>query len=190
MVKQRKMKDYELKIVNKRLVREILSRYGYSKASNGDIFTKSVFVDYGNYATQMFCFDDDILYFSVEYEASDEALQVDCEMAVVYEMLSRKAVAVRSLDKEQPYLRLLNKEVLVKRKYLNGEYYAYVVAVPNDKNDYRKMFLVEYRGLRVPSQAKRDLITIKDRYNYTFGDINEIFAKEWVSFNEIKEIEK
>ena len=184
------MKDYELKIVNARLVRDILGKYGYSKAINGDIFSKSIFVDYGNFATQTFCFNDGVLYLSVEYEASDEALEVPCEMAVVYEMLSRKAVEVRCFDKEQPYLRLLNKEVLVKRKYLNGEYYAYVVAVPNDKYGYRKMFLVEYRGLRVPSEAKRDLITIKDRYNYTFGDINEIFAKEWVSFNEIKEIEK
>lgn len=184
------MKDYELKIVNARLVRDILGKYGYSKASNGDIFTKSVFVDYGNYATHMFCFNDGVLHFSVEYEASDEALEVPCEMAVVYEMLSRKAVEVRCFDKEQPYLRLLNKEVLVKRKYLNGEYYAYVVAVPNHKYDYRKMFLVEYRGLKVPTEAKKNLLGTKDKYTYTYGDVTEIFAKEWVSFNEIKEIEK
>lgn len=184
------MKDYELKIVNARLVRDILGKYGYSKASNGDIFTKSIFVDYGNPAIQTFCFNDGVLHFSVEYEASDEALEVDCEMAVVYEMLSRKAVEVRCFDKEQPYLRLLNKEVLVKRKYLNGEYYAYVVAVPNDKCLYRYMFLVEYRGLRVPNEAKRDLTVARDYYTYTYGDMTEIFAKEWVSFNEIKEIEK
>lgn len=191
MVKQRKMKDYELKIVNKRKVREILSRYGYSKAINGDIFSKSIFVDYGNFATQTFCFNDDVLHFSVEYEASDEALEVPCEMAVVYEMLSRKAVEVRCFDKEQPFLKLLNEEVLVQRTYLKGEFYAYVVAIPNDEvGKRRNMFLVEYRGLKRPNEAKTYSTVTRDYYTYTYGDINEIFPKEWVSFNEIKEIKK
>lgn len=181
------MKGYELKVEDKSRCKVILEKHGYRKARNCDAFIKRVEVDIDTYIEQT-VYVNDIIIFTVE-KAEEET---EPELAVIYEMLTRKAVSIVVVDKEEPYTeKYLNKECVVKSSYLRGEYYAWIVAVPNEKvARWKHQFLVEFRGMIKPEWAKKDIFELsgRDTYNHTFGDCGVIFQKAWVSLNEIKEI--
>lgn len=179
------MKGFQLKVVDKKKCRVVLEKHGYRKASNGDIYVKDIEWDIDCYITQNVYVNDQIV-FTVE-KAEEE---VELDMTMILEMLSRKAISIVTYEnKESPYIKLLNQDGWVKRNYLVGDYFATIVAIPNEAvNRHLKHFLVEFRGLKKPEWAKKGILITKDTYNHTFGDCCEVFPKAWVSLNEIKEI--
>lgn len=182
------MKGFELKVADKKKCGVILEKHGYRKSISGDIYIKEIEYDADSFMEQI-VYVNDIIVFTVG-KAEEE---VEVENDVLLEMLSRKAINIITYEKNEPYAEVLNKECKVKQEYLLGEYFAWIVAVPNQKvGKWKKAFLVEFRGLVKPEWAKRNVFEFKgkDTYNHTFGDCVDVFPKAWVSSNEIKEILK